>query len=280
MAHRAVEFHGGGEPVSAPAQLPPLRHAARCRSAGPGAGHARPPSNHDWGWPSRVRSHASRVRARTHGDCHPPRPQDHAASGITTIPLEDLEPRQEFVPVQGLESYIAQPRRDPPDVARVVMRDGTERMLVQEGHTRIGAAILRGDHEMPVRLWEFVQAATGRLGPGRARARAHRTTLPGSLEADGDDVRSGSRAARRLFHEEPGWRERCGDSERKNGTPDRPSDSIDVATAEDGGVWYSTHFSDDPDRKFTPTRPAYLSPRRSPMTATFRACRVCLFAAR
>ena len=91
---------------------------------------------------------------------------------ILTLTLEGLEPRQELVPVQGLESYIVKPRRDPADVARVQMRDGRERLLIQEGHTRLGAAVLRGDTEMPVRVWEFVQTDTGGFAPvvrGRQR---------------------------------------------------------------------------------------------------------------
>lgn len=84
---------------------------------------------------------------------------------ITLMPLTDLEPRQEYVPVQGLASYIARPRRDPPDVARVKMRDGKTRLFVQEGHTRLGAGVLRGDATMPMRIWDFEQNDSGGFDP-------------------------------------------------------------------------------------------------------------------
>ncbi len=76
---------------------------------------------------------------------------------IRPIALDKLEPRIEMIPAKGLESYAVRPRTDPPDVAHIVMRDGTERWLIQEGHTRLGAAVLRGDESMPVRVWEFTQ---------------------------------------------------------------------------------------------------------------------------
>lgn len=84
---------------------------------------------------------------------------------IRPIPLVNLEPRQELIPKGGLEKYIVRPRRDPADVAHVVMRDGSHRWLIQEGHTRLGAAYLRGDEDMAVRVWEFVQNDSGGFDP-------------------------------------------------------------------------------------------------------------------
>lgn len=86
-------------------------------------------------------------------------------SALQLLPLTHLEPTQAFIPVRGLAAYLARSRRDPPDVAHVVMRDGRERWVVQEGHTRLGAAILRGDAARDVRVWEFVEDAQGRVQP-------------------------------------------------------------------------------------------------------------------
>jgi len=81
------------------------------------------------------------------------------------IPLDRLEPTQEKIPAVGLQVYIVRPRRDPPDVLHVVMRDGRDRLVVQEGHTRLGAAVLRGETTMNARVWEFVQDAAGDFVP-------------------------------------------------------------------------------------------------------------------
>ena len=86
-------------------------------------------------------------------------------NALKTIPLDGLEPRQDFMPVKGLEAYLKRPRQDPADVAHVIMRDGRERWIVQEGHTRLGAAKLRGDESYRVRVWEFVQTETGDFEP-------------------------------------------------------------------------------------------------------------------
>ena len=66
------------------------------------------------------------------------------ANAVQSLTLAPLEPSQELIPRQGVESYVIRPRRDPPDVAHVVMRDGRERWIIQEGHTRLAAAVLRG----------------------------------------------------------------------------------------------------------------------------------------
>jgi len=51
-----------------------------------------------------------------------------------------------------------------------------------------------------------------------------------------------------------------GGSSSTNGTPSDPADSIDVETAEEGGSWSVTHWSDDADRMFTADRHAYYHP--------------------
>ena len=84
---------------------------------------------------------------------------------IKPIPLTDLEPRQESIPVHGLNAYIVKSRNDPADVVHVVMRDGRERYLIQEGHTRLGAAKMRGDETLPARVWEFVENDAGGFDP-------------------------------------------------------------------------------------------------------------------
>lgn len=86
-------------------------------------------------------------------------------SNVQTIPLTDLEPTQLFIAAKGLAAYMIRSRRDPSDVAHIVMRDGRERMVIQEGHTRLGAAILRGDLTADVRVWEFVEDAAGKFEP-------------------------------------------------------------------------------------------------------------------
>lgn len=124
---------------------------------------ARMPTTTSPGQPPCVRTQAVFGRAPT--GIALPLNRKTTQQAITPLTVTDLEPRQEFVPVPGLQSYIVRPRRDPPDVARVQMRDGRVRLLVQEGHTRLGAAVLRGDTEMPVRVWEFVQTDTGSFVP-------------------------------------------------------------------------------------------------------------------
>lgn len=81
------------------------------------------------------------------------------------VPLDQLEPTHEQIPVAGLKAYITKPRRDPSDVLHVVMRNGRERYLIQDGHTRLGAALLRGAQEFEARVWEFVQTAAGDFEP-------------------------------------------------------------------------------------------------------------------
>jgi hypothetical protein len=121
------------------------------------------PTTSGTGQPPSVRAQAVFGRAPT--GLALPLNRKTTQQAITTLPLTDLEPRQEAITAQGLEAYIARPRRDPPDVARVQMRDGKTRLLVQEGHTRLGAAVLRGDAEMPMRVWDFTQGETGSFDP-------------------------------------------------------------------------------------------------------------------
>jgi len=86
-------------------------------------------------------------------------------NAVQSVRLDTLEPTRDLLPVAGLSAYVVKPRRDPPDVAHVVMRSGRERWVIQEGHTRLGAAVLRGDETLPARVWEFEQADTGDFVP-------------------------------------------------------------------------------------------------------------------
>ena len=106
-------------------------------------------------------------------------------SAIVEVQIATLEPSHDLIPVGGLEAYIVKPRNDPPDVAHVVMYDGAERYIILEGHTRLGAAKLRGENLYPVRLWEFQQGADGSIAPiarGRhARGERYRDKLLGLI---------------------------------------------------------------------------------------------------
>ena len=83
---------------------------------------------------------------------------------VLDVPLTELEPSQELVAIGGLRKYIESPRRDRPDVARVFVRDRV-RWVVQDGHTRLGAARLRGEATYPATVWSFRQAADGTYEP-------------------------------------------------------------------------------------------------------------------
>jgi 4a-hydroxytetrahydrobiopterin dehydratase len=98
-------------------------------------------------------------------DLHLPLNRKTTRNAVQPVPVIQLEPSRALVSVSGLDAYVLKPRRDPPDVAHIVMRDGRERWVIQEGHTRLGAAVLRGDETLPVRVWEFEQADTGDLVP-------------------------------------------------------------------------------------------------------------------
>jgi 4a-hydroxytetrahydrobiopterin dehydratase len=89
------------------------------------------------------------------------------ASEVVSLPLDTpLEPRQEHIPVAGLQAYVVKPRRDPPDVAHVLPQDGGQgRYLIQEGHTRLGAAKLRGDASLDARVWQFQEHPDGSIQP-------------------------------------------------------------------------------------------------------------------
>lgn len=86
-------------------------------------------------------------------------------SEIKIIPLAGIEPRASFVSVEGLKAYLAKPRKDAPDVAHLTMRDGSERWILQEGHTRLGAAKLSGETERECRVWEFRENERGGFDP-------------------------------------------------------------------------------------------------------------------
>ena len=142
------------------------------------------------GHPASVRT----VSVFGHGPCGLSFPLNRktAENAVTTIPLDGLEPRQESMAVKGLESYIVRSRRDPPDVVRYRTRDGRERFIVQEGHTRLGAAVLRGEAEMPVRLWEFVESPTGTPEPvPRGRHRDWRSAAQAAGVDGGDHQPAG-----------------------------------------------------------------------------------------
>jgi hypothetical protein len=79
-------------------------------------------------------------------------------NNVVSVRLGLLEPNQGFIPVAGLAAYVTRSRRDPPDVSHLVHRDGRERWVIQEGHTRLGAAVLRGETEREARVWEFVES--------------------------------------------------------------------------------------------------------------------------
>jgi len=98
-----------------------------------------------------------------------------------------LEPTALTVPIQGLEAYLRRPRRDPADVVHAVMQDGRERWLIQAGHTRLGAALLRNDPTLRARVWEFVEDAEGHLQP-----QPRRRDLRGWDESQHPRVPSGS----------------------------------------------------------------------------------------
>lgn len=84
------------------------------------------------------------------------------------VELAQLEPNQEFLPVEGLRTYIVTPRLDPPDVVRIVSSDDEpERFIVWDGHTRIGAAILRGESTFEVML-SAVKKKDGMFVPAEA----------------------------------------------------------------------------------------------------------------
>jgi hypothetical protein len=87
------------------------------------------------------------------------------ANGVQTLPLATLAPTLASMPTAGLAAYLTRPRRDPPDVAHLTRRDGSERFVIQEGHTRAAAALLNGATTMPVRVWQFVENDRGGFDP-------------------------------------------------------------------------------------------------------------------
>lgn len=101
-------------------------------------------------------------------------------NAVGPVPSDRLEPTREFMPVEGLAAYVVRPRRDPADVAHIVMQDGRERWVVSEGHTRLGAARLRQDPAVEARIWEFTQNTSGGFDPvprGLHRAGSQRIAL-------------------------------------------------------------------------------------------------------
>lgn len=114
------------------------------------------------GTPDMVRSSA--LFRKPKSDLQLPLNRKTTENRIAVVQLEDVEPLQEFVPVSGLTRYISQPRRDPPDVVRLAMA-GKVRWVLQEGHTRVAAALLRGETSMEMRIWEFEQNPAGQMVP-------------------------------------------------------------------------------------------------------------------
>lgn len=106
------------------------------------------------------------------------------------VRIRGLEPTRDTIPVEGLRAYLHAPRKDPPDILHIKMRDGRDRLVIQEGHTRIGAGILRRGHFMDARVWEFVEDASGAIVPvprglqkrGMAKALALHGTSEGAVK--------------------------------------------------------------------------------------------------
>lgn len=67
-----------------------------------------------------------------------------------TLPVSELIPCQDFIPREGLRTYISNP---PTDLPLITKMDG--KYYVAAGTTRIGAAILRGETAVKVRLVEW-----------------------------------------------------------------------------------------------------------------------------
>jgi hypothetical protein len=77
------------------------------------------------------------------------------------VNIADLEPGQHYVATAGLHHYIDTPRKDLPDIVRLKYKDGRVRNIISEGHTRIGAALLRGEQQVPAKVWHFVEGNRG-----------------------------------------------------------------------------------------------------------------------
>lgn len=114
------------------------------------------------GTPEMVRSSA--LFKKSVSDLTLPLNRKTTENSVRKVLIADVEPRQELIPVSGLTKYVTQPRRDPADVAQIEM-NGKTRYVLQEGHTRVAAAILRGETTIDMRVWEFTQDAAGKFVP-------------------------------------------------------------------------------------------------------------------
>lgn len=105
--------------------------------------------------------------------------------------LSTLTPAQESIPRAGLEAYIKEPPAERPHVIR--MNDGRD--VISAGHTRLGAAILRGETTYPVHRVtqaEFEARNRGKMQPVEllqsATTRPVRKMTPSELQNAVDEV--------------------------------------------------------------------------------------------
>jgi uncharacterized membrane protein (UPF0127 family) len=78
------------------------------------------------------------------------KPSDVKRAKTLEVSLDKLIPSQSFIPKQGLKAYS---RRAPTEEPLVVRFQG--KYYLQTGHTRLGAAILRGDQTAKVKVLDF-----------------------------------------------------------------------------------------------------------------------------
>jgi hypothetical protein len=79
----------------------------------------------------------------------------------TTIDLSEVTPTQKFIPHGGLKEYIGNPPDELPEVYRYFGAEGDKyngKLFVAAGHTRMGAAILRGETTVKVKYYEVYYA--------------------------------------------------------------------------------------------------------------------------
>lgn len=81
------------------------------------------------------------------------------------VAIDELHPAQEYVTVAGLKAYIDAPRKDPVDVVNLIAKDGTSRQVLAEGHTRTGAAKLRGETTILATIWHYAENDRGVYAP-------------------------------------------------------------------------------------------------------------------
>jgi hypothetical protein len=78
------------------------------------------------------------------------------------VNIRDLIPAQDYVSVAGLEAYKTNPRKDPPVAIRLNPKSGLpSRTVIQEGHTRLGAALLRGESTARIKIHDLFEDDRG-----------------------------------------------------------------------------------------------------------------------